>query len=159
MWSDHLGASFSVISTSQSPWPPPVPPAPQDSGSDILRNWLLLNVGSQGAAGASRVPRGPGDGVLEGRGLICWPRRPMSETWLSRSLSSSCSTWTIFFWLGNWHNHVVRSFHFWHYYSVGTITNPTGANWGGHDELPRLDVFMGSIDLPMNCMRITEATE
>lgn len=29
---------------------------------------------------------------------------------------------------------------------------------GGHDELSRLDVFMGSVDLPMNYMRITEAT-
>lgn len=123
----------------------------------MLRNGLLLNVGSQGGARASRVPRGPGGGVLEGPGLICWPWRPMSERWLSRSLSISCNTWTIFFWLGNWHNHVVCSFHFWHYYSVGTITNPTGAYWGGHDELSRLDVFMESIDLPMNCMRIAKA--
>lgn len=148
VWPDPPASSFSLISTSLCPWPPPVPPAPLG-----LRSWHPRERGSPWMwhARLGQEPEG-----CPGAHLMGFWRDPVLSAAaggrvrgrLFRSLISSCTTLSIFLRLGSCHNYNVLFISFQTLLFCGNNSEPIGAYWGCHDELSRLDVFMGSVDLP-----------
>lgn len=107
MWPDHPASSFSLISTSRCPRPPPVPPAPLG-----LRSWHPRERGSpwMWCARLGQEPEG-----CPGAHLMGFWRDPALSAAaggrvrgrLFRRLVSSCTTLSIFLRLGSCHNYNV----------------------------------------------------